>query len=178
MAGFTKLFSSIISSSIWQESKELKIVWVTMLAMADQNGKVEAAIPGLAHLAGVTTAECFLSVEKLLAPDPYSRTPDNEGRRIKKVDGGWVILNHGKYRQQIAAEDRAAYKREWDRKHRKSRPNSKSRKSAQNTNPTTPDQPPTPPRPSDNPRHDTLGKPPTKSDDSDTSRSRSRCKYR
>lgn len=33
-----------------------------------------------------------------MSPDAYSRTPDNEGRRIEPIDGGWRLLNHEKYR--------------------------------------------------------------------------------
>lgn len=103
---YTKLFHSILDSSIWQESHQTRIVWVTMLAMADQHGEVQAAIPGLAKRAGVTIAEAEEAIATLSAPDSYSRTPDHEGRRIAKIDGGWEILNHAKYRFAASLEDR------------------------------------------------------------------------
>lgn len=103
---YTKLFHSILDSSIWQESHQTRIVWVTMLAMADQHGEVQAAIPGLAKRAGVTIAEAEQAIATLSAPDNYSRTPDHEGRRIAKIDGGWEILNHAKYRFAASLEDR------------------------------------------------------------------------
>jgi hypothetical protein len=53
MPGFTKLFNSILSSTVWREPLATKVVWITMLALADRDGIVEAALPGLAHLAGV-----------------------------------------------------------------------------------------------------------------------------
>jgi hypothetical protein len=31
-------------------------------------------------------------------PDPDSRTKDFEGRRIDTIEGGWLLLNHSKYR--------------------------------------------------------------------------------
>jgi hypothetical protein len=34
----------------------------------------------------------------LRAPTPDSRSPEHEGRRLKKVQGGWIILNRRKYR--------------------------------------------------------------------------------
>jgi hypothetical protein len=103
---YTKLFHSILDSSIWQESHQTRIVWVTMLAMADQHGEVQAAIPGLAKRAGVTIEEAEHAIETLSQPDKYSRTPDHEGRRIAKIDGGWEILNHAKYRYAASLEDR------------------------------------------------------------------------
>lgn len=104
--GFTKLFQSIIYSSVWQEPAETKVVWVTMMAMADQHGCVGASIIGLAKQAGVSIEQCEKAIEKFLSPDKYSRTPDYEGRRIEKIDGGWVLLNHAKYRRLMSAEDR------------------------------------------------------------------------
>ena len=106
MSSYTKLFHSILDSSIWQESHQTRIVWVTMLAMADQHGEVQASVPGLAKRAGVTIREAEDALTILLSPDAYSRTPDNEGRRIATIDGGWEILNHAKYRFEASLEDR------------------------------------------------------------------------
>lgn len=108
---FTKLFSSILDSTIWQEPKETKIVWITLLAMVDRNGEVYASIPGLASRAGVTLAECEAAIECLSGPDKYSRTKDNDGRRIEEIDGGWILLNHGKYRELLSSEERKEYNR-------------------------------------------------------------------
>jgi len=105
MPNYTKLFNSIVTSTIWTEDDKTRIVWITMLAMSDQNGEVHASVPGLARVAGVTLADCELALGKLLAPDPYSRTPDNEGRRIAPIDGGWELLNHRKYRAMASRED-------------------------------------------------------------------------
>jgi hypothetical protein len=41
-----------------------------------------------------------------MAPDPDSRTPDHEGRRIEAIDGGWMLLNHGKFREIISLDQR------------------------------------------------------------------------
>jgi len=106
LSSYTKLFQSILDSSIWQESHQTRIVWVTMLAMADQHGEVQAAVPGLAKRAGVTLQEAEEAIATLSSPDMYSRTPDHEGRRIAKIDGGWEILNHAKYRHAASLEDR------------------------------------------------------------------------
>ena len=108
MTGYTKLFSSILGSTVWREPAATKVVWITMLAMKDLDGNVEASIPGLANFAGTTIDETETAIAKFLAPDPYSRTPDHEGRRIEPIDGGWRILNHGKYREKMSAEDMKA----------------------------------------------------------------------
>jgi hypothetical protein len=119
MTGYTKLFGSIIASTIWRESSETKVVWITMLAMANKTGVVEASIPGLADLARVSIDDAKRAVETLSSPDEYSRTRDHEGRRIEPVDGGWMILNHAKYRQKLSADERREYNAEAKRRSRK-----------------------------------------------------------
>ncbi len=111
MNGFTKLFGTLVTSTIWREDDKTRIVWITMLALADKNGEVGASIPGLAAMANVGVEECQASIERLLGPDKFSRTQDHNGRRIEKIDGGWVILNHGKYRDLGRGIDRTEYLR-------------------------------------------------------------------
>ncbi len=119
MTHFVKLYGSITTSSVWAEAHATRIVWITMLALADQDGKVDAAIPGLAQVAGVTLKECEDAVAVLSEADRYSRTKTDAGRRIQEVDGGWTILNHRKYRdlrteKQIADAERQRKHRERD----------------------------------------------------------------
>lgn len=117
---FTKLFGTILASTVWQEPDSTRLTWITMLAMADRDGLVSASVPGLAHMARVSLPQVEAALATFLAPDPYSRTPDNDGRRIEAAPGGWRLLNHGMYRQRVDAEVRRERKREWDRQHRPS----------------------------------------------------------
>ena len=103
---YAKLFSSIIHSTIWREGMPTKILWITMLAMADKDGMVQASIPGLADAARISVTECEEGLQRLQEPDPYSRTKDNEGRRILAVDGGWALLNYPKYRDLKSEEEK------------------------------------------------------------------------
>lgn len=104
---YTKLFNSIITSTIWSEDDQTRIVWITMLAIADKNGEVQGSIPGLARIAGVPVEACRTAINKFLSPDVDSRTKDDEGRRIDVIEGGWHLLNHGKYRNMASDADRA-----------------------------------------------------------------------
>lgn len=103
---YVKLFESILASTIWAEPTETRIVWVTMLAMADRDGSVQASVPGLAHFARVSEASCRDALTCLMRPDPNSRTKANDGRRIAEVDGGWLILNYEDYRDRLDYEDK------------------------------------------------------------------------
>lgn len=109
MNGYTKLFGSIIASTIWREDDKTRIVWITMLAMANKDGNVEASVPGLADMARVKIKECEAALMKLMSPDEYSRSREFDGKRIEEIDGGWHLLNHGKYRAKMNADDRREY---------------------------------------------------------------------
>ena len=106
VAGFTKLFSTIVHSTVWREEMHVKVVWVTMLALADRNGYVAASLPGLADASRVTLEQCEEALARLSAPDKHSRTKEHEGRRIAEVDGGWALLNYTKYREQRDKDER------------------------------------------------------------------------
>lgn len=117
--GYTKLFASLIGSTLWRtDDKCLKIVWITMLAMSNKHGEVLTSIPGLADFAKVSVEECLKCLEVLKSPDEFSRTPDNEGRRIEEISGGWRILNFLKYRDTMDEDDRRAYWRAKQRQYR------------------------------------------------------------
>lgn len=98
LSGYTKLWNTIIHSTVWREDLHVKVVWITMLAMADQNGSVQASVPGLADAARVSIDQCQDALKRLSAPDEYSRTKDCDGRRVEVCEGGWTLLNHKKYR--------------------------------------------------------------------------------
>jgi len=117
--GFTKLFNTIVTSTIWQEDDKTRIVWITMLAISDPYGIVSASIPGLASVSNVSVDATRTAVKNLLSPDPDSRTRDFEGRRIEEIDGGWRILNYVKYRKMLSEAERAEYKAKWIRDKRR-----------------------------------------------------------
>ena len=121
---YTKLFSSITTSTIWCEPAGTRLLWITMLSMKNRLGEVFGSIPGMASVAKISIAECEAGIAVLLAPDPYSRTKDEGGRRIAEIDGGWIILNHAKFCKMGSADEKAERKREsdreWDRNNRPS----------------------------------------------------------
>ena len=116
--GFTKLFRSIVASSIWDTDAETSKVWVTLLALADQDGIVEAAEPGLATLSRVPLDKTLAALEAFSAPDPYSRSRDHDGRRVERIDGGFRLLNYRKYRDKRDPERRRQQNRQAKRRER------------------------------------------------------------
>lgn len=118
MAHYIKLFDSLIHSTLWQEDLHIKVVWVTMLAMADSNGEVYASIPGLAKAAGVTIPQCEEALGVFLAPDPYSRSKECEGRRLCEIKGGWELINYKYYRELKSSEQEKEFAAERAKRYR------------------------------------------------------------
>lgn len=119
MKTWTPLYSSILNSTIWSESKDVRLLWITMLAMKDMDGFVESSLVGLSKQAGLTFDETKVAIGVLESPDEKSTThQDHEGRRVKKVDGGWVVLNHLKYRDEMSRMRQRAQQAEWQKKYR------------------------------------------------------------
>jgi len=102
MTVYNKIFTKILDSSIWLESTTTRLVWLTFIAAMDEDGFVQfASVANLAHRARVTMEEAQAAVDCLEGPDPDSSDPENDGRRLEKVPGGWMVLNSAKYRDLV-----------------------------------------------------------------------------
>jgi hypothetical protein len=117
--GYAKLFGSILTSTIWGEDSDTRIVWITLLALADQNGFVATTVPGLSRQASVSVDKCEAAITLFMGPDKYSRTQDNEGRRIVRANGGFLVLNYRKYRDMLAKQERREYQADWSKQKRR-----------------------------------------------------------
>jgi len=96
---YNKLFTKILDSSIWLEDASTRLVWLTMIAAMDETGFCQFASPAnLAHRARVPQEDVNRALACLEGSDDQSSDPDNEGRRVERVPGGWMVLNAPKYR--------------------------------------------------------------------------------
>lgn len=120
---YVKLFATILDSSVWLESHATVRVWITFLAAKDSDGFCRfAAMENLAHRARVTVEEAAIAVGKLESPDVNSSNKDHEGRRIERVPGGWMVLNHQMYADMVKKEDERRSTRSRVQKHRANLP--------------------------------------------------------
>jgi hypothetical protein len=111
-SGFVKVYGAILDSSVWAEPLSTRVVWITMLAMADRHGHVAASSDGISRRANVPLKATDHALEILAAPDLRSRSGDFEGRRVERVDGGYRILNYKKYRDLQSPAQKAAADRQ------------------------------------------------------------------
>ena len=107
---YAKLFSSILDSSLWAADPPTRVLFITMLAMADRKGYVYASESGLARRALLDPAACASALTKLMSPDQDSldrkRNPDADGRRVEETRTGWRLLNYEYYRDLQDADER------------------------------------------------------------------------
>ena len=135
---FVKLDTKILDSTLW-EDKPGRDLFLTALLMAiphvlDEDfpqiktrsldytgfivppgryGFVEAAGVGIIRRAGLEPdPEIWDALDRLGAPESDSRTPDFDGRRLVRIDGGYLVLNFDKYRKKdhTAAERQRRYR--------------------------------------------------------------------
>lgn len=134
---FVKLDCGILDSTLWVD-RDIREVFITALLMAEPveltteceqfevdsfeltgwlvppgwYGIVPAAAIGILRRAGISEAEGMNALRKLGNPEPASRSPDFEGRRLARITGGFVVLNFQKYRDRdyTAAERSRRYR--------------------------------------------------------------------
>lgn len=124
---FVKLDCGILNSTLWVE-REQRDVFITALLMAAPfevrepmeqyevdaikktgfvvptgwYGFVEAAGPGIVRRALADPKEGMEALRRLGDPDEESRSSEFDGRRLVRVDGGYIVLNYMKYRDKDA----------------------------------------------------------------------------
>lgn len=118
--GFTKLDSGIVDSSIWSEPPATRVVWVTFLAKSDSKGFVGASRSGMIRASNVSPEDFDRAIDTLESPDSDSRSTENDGRRLEKVEGGWLIVNYLKYREYSYSDNPDAVRQ---RRHREKEKN-------------------------------------------------------
>ncbi len=96
---YVKIFEDILDSSVWDESLATRVVWLTMLIMADEEGVVRASISGIRRRASVNRQEVVDALQVLTQPDIESKDKDFGGRRVEMINGGFLVLNYKKYRE-------------------------------------------------------------------------------
>jgi hypothetical protein len=107
MNHYVPLFEQIVDSSIWCESDLVVKVFLTLLAKRKKNGIVYGNAFNIAQWAKKTESEVLEALAVLAAPDRRRLEPQPyEGRRIEKVEGGWLLLNAEHYQKLMVAENK------------------------------------------------------------------------
>lgn len=120
---FGKVFASLYQGSLRGQAHEI-LVFTNMIACCDREGFIDKHPRAIAEEVGISIEEVRAAITNLEAFDPESRTPDEGGRRILRIDEhrpwGWRITNHLKYRDLKDEETRRETFRKSQRKRRAS----------------------------------------------------------
>lgn len=104
---FAKIFSTIYDSSI-ADDWQTRIVFQDMLILSDKDGIIDMTPQAISRRTNIPLEMVLAALPKLEAPDPVSRTPDQQGRRIERLEAhrewGWRIINYIKYRESATRE--------------------------------------------------------------------------
>jgi len=104
---FAKVFKTIYYGSL-KGMKDARDVFICLLTHADRRGVVEYLTEEMiAPLVGISVEAVKGAIEILEETDPRSRTPDEDGRRLVRLEtGGWQIVNYVQYRETRDEETR------------------------------------------------------------------------
>ncbi len=105
---FGKVFRSLWQGSLCGKADE-QLVFVYLLANADSDGNAEMVQTIIAHQTGLPLDRVMAAIDNLMATDPQSRSPEQEGRRLLPLgdrNWGWQITNYPKYRAMRDENDR------------------------------------------------------------------------
>ena len=98
---YAKVFRQIFESSI-TEDPELRFTFMDLLVLADSDGVVDMTQESISRITNRPLEVIRRTIAVLEGPDARSRTPDENGARIKRLDDhrdwGWVIINFDKFR--------------------------------------------------------------------------------
>lgn len=144
---FVKLDCGMLDSTTWFD-KDGRDIFITALLMATPKefdepkpqieinslnetgwsvpsgwyGFVDAASLGIIHRCGISNERGLQALERLGSPEIESRSQAFDGRRMVRIDGGFVILNYIDYREKdhTAAERQRRYRERQRAKNTKS----------------------------------------------------------
>lgn len=118
MHTWVKLHCSLNQSSISRCPYPTRLVWISLLSICGLDGIVRISPDCVAGTCNVTEDEAREAIRSLSSPDPNSKDPEFQGRRIERVTGGFRILNYFKYRDIKSPAHRAEYMRDYMKNYR------------------------------------------------------------
>jgi hypothetical protein len=108
---YAKLFSSMYDGTLGTVGPwEALVTFQQMLILADQDGVVDMTLAAIQKRTTIPLNVLEKGIKALAEPDPESRSPLHEGRRIHLLTDhrswGWQIVNFKYYRQLQRGQDR------------------------------------------------------------------------
>lgn len=115
---YAKVFGQIYDGTLCTRGPwQALVTFQQLLVLADVEGNVDMTPGAISRRTTIPLDIIEMGLATLIQPDPESRTPTEEGRRIMPLaEGrtwGWRIVNYKHYRDMKREEDRRQYHREY-----------------------------------------------------------------
>jgi hypothetical protein len=105
------------------------VTFQQMVILADKHGCVDMTPDAISRITTIPLEIIETGLQELSKPDPESRSPLEEGRRIAPLSDhrswGWKVVNYEHYRKIRSEEERREYHRQYMRKRRSVKENVK-----------------------------------------------------
>ena len=86
---------NFLNSAFWvTESASTRLVWITLLCLANSSGEVHSTIPAIAKAACVPVADCITAIERMKTIEPLESVAMRPYIHIEATDYGWKFV-HG-----------------------------------------------------------------------------------
>jgi len=109
---YAKVFRTMFTGSMYGAGLHVFATWAWALSHKDESGLVEVNPRLVAAELGAEVEQIDRAIEYLTAPDPDSRSPEEEGRRMVRVGQfDFRVVNHARYRDR--GSDRTQYWRQY-----------------------------------------------------------------
>lgn len=120
---YGKLFVQMYDGTLGTKGPwEALVTFQQLVILADAHGNVDMTAEAIARRTTIPLEVIKTGLQGLTEPDPDSRTPDEEGRRIVPIDEsrtwGWRVVNYDHYRKIRSEEERREYHKQYMRKRR------------------------------------------------------------
>lgn len=97
---YGKIFDSIYDGTLYGHWQAI-VTMQQLIVLSSADGVVDMTPQAIAARTSIPLEIILAGLKVLADPDPYTRTPGEEGRRIVLLDEhrpwGWRLVNHGKY---------------------------------------------------------------------------------
>lgn len=126
---YGKIFGQMYEGTLASRGPwEALVTFQQLIVLANRHGEVDMTPEVISRRTTIPLEIIQKGLAVLAQPDPDSRTPDEDGRRIVLLDPhrswGWRLVNYLKYCKIRSEEDRREYQKDWAAKRRQPKPKS------------------------------------------------------
>lgn len=120
---YGKLFAQMYDGTLGTKGPwQALVTFQQLVILADKQGVVDMTTEAISRRTTIPLEIITEGIKALEQPDPQSRSPALEGRRIERLntdrDWGWSIVNYARYRAIRTQDDRREYMKMYQRQRR------------------------------------------------------------